>query len=142
MLIRYKSSLNAQWAIALLDAPIYFSLQNSLNDKTFANDDAKSHLVQFFTDKDQKFYKRGIIKLLERWQKTIEQNGKYIIDWSLFFALKKKRILFHYKTEMNFISLQNRNYFLVNLIVVKKWSIHIIIIYLSSEIMYILQRAK
>ncbi|KZC14032.1 Histone-lysine N-methyltransferase SETMAR, partial [Dufourea novaeangliae] len=41
--------------------------------------DLKSHLVQFFADKYQKFYERGIMKLQERWQKVIEQNGKYII---------------------------------------------------------------
>ena len=29
-------------------------------------------LVQFFADKDQKFYERGIMKLPERWKKVIE----------------------------------------------------------------------
>ena len=43
------------------------------------------HLVQFFADKDRSFYERGIMKLTERWQKVIEQNWQYIIDWSLFF---------------------------------------------------------
>ena len=57
------------------------SLQNSLNCKTVNDDEAeKSHLVQFFADKDQKFYERGILKLPERWQKVIEETGKYIID--------------------------------------------------------------
>ena len=52
-----------------------------LNGETFNDDEAvKSHLVKFFADKDQKFYERGIMKLPERWQKVIEQNGKYIID--------------------------------------------------------------
>ena len=38
------------------------SLQNSLNGKTFNDDEAvKSHLVRFFVDKDQKFYERGIM---------------------------------------------------------------------------------
>lgn len=63
------------------DYHLFRSLQNSLNGKTFTNDDdLKSYLVQFFADKDQKFYERGIMKLPERWQKVIEQNGKYIID--------------------------------------------------------------
>ena len=44
------------------------------------DEDVKSHLVHFFADKNQKFYERGIMKLYERWQKVIEQNGKYIID--------------------------------------------------------------
>ena len=57
------------------------SQQNPLNGKTFNDDETvKFHLVQFFADEDQKFYERGIIKLPERWQKAIKQNGKYIID--------------------------------------------------------------
>ena len=65
-------------------APSYYylfrSLQNSLNGKTFNGDETvKLYLVQFFSDKDQKFYERGIMKLPERWQKFIVQNGKYII---------------------------------------------------------------
>ena len=37
----------------------------------------ESHSVQFFADKDKKFYERGIMKLPEKWQKVIEQNRKY-----------------------------------------------------------------
>ena len=67
--------------LALSDYYLFRSLQNSLNGKTFNDDGAvKSHLVQFFADKDQKFYESGIMKLSERWQKVIEQNAKYIID--------------------------------------------------------------
>ena len=67
--------------LAPSDYYLFRSLQDSLNGKTFNDDEAlKSHLVQFFADKDQKFYERGIMKLPERWKKVIEQNGKYIID--------------------------------------------------------------
>ena len=60
---------------------LFRSSQNSLKGKTFNDDEAvKSHLVQFFAYKDQKFYERGNMKLPEIWQKVIEQNGKYIID--------------------------------------------------------------
>ena len=63
------------------DYYLFRSLQNSLKGKTFNEDEAvKSHLVQFFVDKDQKFYERGIMQFLETQQKVIEQNGKYIID--------------------------------------------------------------
>ena len=59
--------------LALLDYYLFRSLQNSLNGETFNDDEAvKSHLVQFFADKDQKFYEREIVKLPERWQKVIE----------------------------------------------------------------------
>ena len=67
--------------VAPSDYYIFRSLQNSSNGKTFNDDEAvKSYLVQFFADKDQKFYERGIMKLPEIWQKVIAQNGKYIID--------------------------------------------------------------
>ena len=62
--------------LAPSDYYLFRSLQNSFKGKTFNDDEAvKSHLVQFYADKDQKFYERGIIKLPERWQKVIEQNG-------------------------------------------------------------------
>ncbi|CAK9815651.1 Mariner Mos1 transposase [Anthophora plagiata] len=63
------------------DCHLFRSLQNFLNGKNFSNnDDLKSYLVQFFADKDRKFYERGIMKLPERWQKVIEQNGRYFTD--------------------------------------------------------------
>ena len=63
------------------DNAILATCQKFLNGKTVNDDQSvKSHLVQFLADKDQKFYERGIMKLPERWQKVIEQNGKYIID--------------------------------------------------------------
>ena len=44
------------------DYYLFPCMQNSLNGKTFNNHKAvKSDLVQFFSDKDQKFYK--ILKL-------------------------------------------------------------------------------
>ena len=59
--------------LAPSDYYLFRFLQNSLSGKTFNDDKAvKSHLVQFFADKDQKFYERGITKLPERWQKVIE----------------------------------------------------------------------
>ena len=67
--------------LALSDYYLFPPLQNSFNGKTFNDDETvKSHLVQFFADKDQKFHERGIMKLPERWQEVIEQNGLYIID--------------------------------------------------------------
>ena len=67
--------------LAPSDYYLFRFLQNSFNGKTFNDDeDVKSHLVQFFADKDENFYKCGIMNLPERWQKVIEQNGKYIID--------------------------------------------------------------
>ena len=67
--------------LAPSDYYLFQSLQNPLNSKTLNDDEAvKSHLFQFFADKDQKFHERGIMKLPEIWQKVIERNGKYIIE--------------------------------------------------------------
>ena len=56
--------------LAPSDYYLFRFMQNSLNGKTFNDDEAvKFHSVQFVADKDQKFYERGIAKLPERWQK-------------------------------------------------------------------------
>ncbi|CAK9832788.1 Histone-lysine N-methyltransferase SETMAR [Anthophora retusa] len=62
--------------LAPSDYHLFRSMQNSLNGKIFNNaDDVRSHLIQFFDSKDQKFYERGIFTLPERWQKVIDKNG-------------------------------------------------------------------
>ena len=66
-------------------APLCFhllrSLQNSLNGKNFNSlEDCKWHLEQFFAQKDKKFWEDGIMKLPEKWQKVVEQNGEYVIQ--------------------------------------------------------------
>ncbi|XP_076381130.1 histone-lysine N-methyltransferase SETMAR-like [Megalopta genalis] len=67
--------------LAPTDYHLFLSLQNFLHGKNFSNDDSlKSQLIKFFTDKDQKFYECGIMELPERWQKVIEQNGKYLTN--------------------------------------------------------------
>ncbi|GFV65502.1 hypothetical protein TNCV_1737391 [Trichonephila clavipes] len=53
------------------DYSLYGSLRNYLIGKNFCNnDDLKSHLVEFFADKDQKLYELGIMKLPEKWQQN------------------------------------------------------------------------
>ena len=60
---------------------LFRPLQNHFNGKTFDSNEAiKNELIQFFASKNQTFYESGIMKLTERWQKVIEQNGQYIID--------------------------------------------------------------
>ncbi|GFW18878.1 mariner Mos1 transposase [Trichonephila clavipes] len=67
--------------LAPSDYFLFRSLRNSLNGKSFNNDDdVKSYLIQFFANKNQKFYERGIMMLPERWQKVIDQNGQYITE--------------------------------------------------------------
>ena len=65
--------------IAPSDFHLFRSLQNSLNGKSFSSlEDCKRHLDQFFTQKDKKFWEDGIMKLPEKWQKVVEQNGEYV----------------------------------------------------------------
>ena len=85
--------------LALSDYFLFRSLQNSLNGKNFNNDDdIKSYLIQFFANKNQKFYERGIMMLPERWQKIIDQNGQHIIKLyniiKLFSSMKKLSLIF------------------------------------------------
>ena len=55
-------------------------MKNSLNGKIFSDANVKSHLIQFFAGKNQKFYEHGIMTLPERWQKVIDKNGQYLIE--------------------------------------------------------------
>ena len=67
--------------LAPSDYHLFHSLQNHLNGKTFdSNEAVENELIQFFAPKNQTFYENGIMKLTERWQKVIVQNGQYIID--------------------------------------------------------------
>ena len=64
--------------------------KNSLNDKNFNNDDdIESYLIQFFANKNHKFYERGITMLPERWQKVVDQNGQLHYRIKLFSSMKK-----------------------------------------------------
>ena len=67
--------------LAPSDYFLFLSLQNCLNGKNFNNDDdIKLYLIQFFANKNQKFYECGIMMLPERWQKVIDQNGQHITE--------------------------------------------------------------
>ena len=49
--------------------------------KNFNNDDdIESYLIQFFANKNHKFYERGIMMLPERWRKVIDQNGQRVME--------------------------------------------------------------
>ena len=67
--------------IAPLDFHLFWPLQNSVNEKNFNSlEDCKRHLEQFFAQKDKKFGEDRIMKLPEKWQKVVEQNGEYIVQ--------------------------------------------------------------
>ena len=67
--------------LAPSDYHVFQFLKNSFNGVKLASRDAcENHLIQFFTQKSQKFYSDGIIILTEKWQKVIDQNDTYITD--------------------------------------------------------------
>ena len=60
---------------------LFRSLQNSHNGKNFNSlEDCKRHLEQFFAQKDKKFWEDGIMKLPEKWQKVVEQEGEHVVQ--------------------------------------------------------------
>ena len=60
------------------------SLQNSVNGEIFNSlENCKRHLEQFFfflLKKIKKFWEDEMMKLPEKWQKIVEQNGDYIVQ--------------------------------------------------------------
>lgn len=67
--------------IAPSDYHLFRSLQNHLDGQRFDSKEAVQNALDlFFASKSQGFYTTGIMKLPERWQKIVDQNGQYIID--------------------------------------------------------------
>ncbi|XP_017765117.1 PREDICTED: histone-lysine N-methyltransferase SETMAR-like [Eufriesea mexicana] len=55
-------------------------LHNFLNGKKLVSrETCENELVKFFTNRDENFFNRGIMKLPLKWTKVIEQNGAYLI---------------------------------------------------------------
>ncbi|EFN75178.1 Histone-lysine N-methyltransferase SETMAR, partial [Harpegnathos saltator] len=53
--------------LAPSDYHLFRALRNNLNNKTFGSlDILKNHLDDFFAQRSQDFYKRGIMKLVKR----------------------------------------------------------------------------
>ena len=60
---------------------VYFTLYKILlMEKMFSYlEDYKRHLEKFFAQKIKSFSEDRIVKLSEKWQKIVEQNGEYVI---------------------------------------------------------------
>ncbi|GFW53538.1 histone-lysine N-methyltransferase SETMAR [Trichonephila clavipes] len=64
--------------LAPSDYHLFLVLQNFLSEKKLGSrEDCENRLLEFFTNKDQDFYERGIIKLPLKWQQIIQENGAY-----------------------------------------------------------------
>jgi hypothetical protein len=63
------------------DYNLFRSLSNHLRAKKFANEnDLRTDLANFFSQKSREFYERGILFLSERWREVIYSNGAYIVE--------------------------------------------------------------
>jgi len=61
------------------DYHLFLSMANNFASEKFASREAcENRLSQFFANRDEGFYERGIMELPSKWQQVIEQNGAYL----------------------------------------------------------------
>ena len=64
------------------DFQLFLFQQNAQNDKKFSQEDQMKIFVEnILSLRPAVFYLSGINKVLDKWQKVIENFGKYTIDW-------------------------------------------------------------
>ncbi|GFX62482.1 histone-lysine N-methyltransferase SETMAR [Trichonephila clavipes] len=60
---------------------LFLAWQSFQNDKKLGSrEDCENRLLEFFTNKDQGFYERGIMKITLKLQQIIQQKGEYLIQ--------------------------------------------------------------
>lgn len=60
------------------DFYLFRALEHWLRGKKFTTiEEMRESLTEFFDSKDREWYRRGITKLEDQWQKVIESNGEY-----------------------------------------------------------------
>lgn len=61
------------------DYHLFRSLQNTLGNTQLASREiCENWLSEFFANRDEDFYERGIMRLPSKWQQVVEQNGAYL----------------------------------------------------------------
>ncbi|CAK9818783.1 Histone-lysine N-methyltransferase SETMAR [Anthophora plagiata] len=66
--------------LAPSDYYLFLSLKNFLRNRKFKSvNEVKNGLEEYFKNKPREFWKNGIMRLPERWQKVVEEKGSYII---------------------------------------------------------------
>lgn len=66
--------------IAPSDYHLFRSLQNSMNGIRFTNRaDVEAHVTAFLASKPQEFFRKGIQKLVENWEKVVTSDGEYFL---------------------------------------------------------------
>jgi histone-lysine N-methyltransferase SETMAR len=67
--------------LAPTDYHLFRSLSHHLGEKKFNDEnDVKMDIANFFGQKSQDFYERGILSLPARWRQVIDSSGAYIIE--------------------------------------------------------------
>jgi histone-lysine N-methyltransferase SETMAR len=67
--------------LAPTDYHLFRSLSNHLREKKFDDENnLKTDLADFFSQKSLDFYERGIFSLPERWRQVVDSDGAYIIE--------------------------------------------------------------
>ena len=67
--------------LAPTDRHLFRFLSHHLREKKFGDQkDVKMDIANFFGQKSQDFYERGILSLPERWRQAIDSNGAYISE--------------------------------------------------------------
>ena len=60
-----------------------WALQHFLVGKKFENIDIlKNSLENYFKEKQENFYRDGIMALPEKWEKVVQREGDYIFSWN------------------------------------------------------------
>jgi hypothetical protein len=93
--------------LAPTDYHLFRSLSNHLREKKFDDEnDVKMELVNFFDQKSQDFYERGILSLSERWQQVIDSSGDNLQEIIIAYLLIDYLELFkHQKNDELFLFL-------------------------------------
>ena len=66
--------------LELSDFHLFRPLSNNLKGTSFPDENVlRTWLDDFFNSKPSDFYRRGIGKLLQRWQTAVNSEGKYIV---------------------------------------------------------------
>ncbi|GFX54842.1 histone-lysine N-methyltransferase SETMAR [Trichonephila clavipes] len=83
------------------DFHLFLSLQNFLGDKKLGSrEDFKNRSQEAFSNKDEYFYERGLLKLPLKWQQILQLNGAYLTKSDnpthvkVLNLMKKNRFLF------------------------------------------------
>ena len=65
--------------LAPSDYHLFLSMANEFAGENFASREVcESRLSQFFANRGEGFYERGIMKLPSKWQQVVDQNGAYL----------------------------------------------------------------